>query len=71
MWPPVARSATWRASVVLPHCRGDLLAKLAGVDAPCAEFQRAAPLTRNARERKLLLERARVCAGGSTLPESR
>ena len=35
------------------------------------EFECAASLTRNARERELLLERARACAGGSTPPEPR
>jgi len=47
---------------LLPSVRGDLLAKLGrGADAS-REFQRAASLTRNARERKLLLERAAACA---------
>ena len=38
--------------------RGDLLAKLGRRDEARAEFERAASLTRNARERALLLERA-------------
>ena len=42
----------------LPGVRGDLLAKLGRVDEACAELERAASLTRNARERALLLERA-------------
>ncbi|PRX44995.1 RNA polymerase ECF family sigma subunit [Prauserella shujinwangii] len=47
---------------LLPSVRGDLLRKL-GRDAEArAEFERAAELTRNARERNLLLERARACA---------
>jgi len=45
---------------LLPSVRGDLLAKLGRVDEARAEFKRAASLTRNARERKLLLERART-----------
>ncbi len=47
---------------LLPSVRGDLLAKLDRFDEARAEFERAASLTRNARERKLLLERAAACA---------
>jgi RNA polymerase sigma factor (sigma-70 family) len=47
---------------LLPSVRGDFLAKLGRSDEARAEFERAAALTRNARERELLLERARVCA---------
>jgi RNA polymerase sigma factor (sigma-70 family) len=43
----------------LPSVRGDLLAKLGRMDEARAEFERAAAMTRNARERELLLERAR------------
>jgi len=46
---------------LLPAVRGDLLAKLGRLDAARAEFERAASLTRNARERELLLARARAC----------
>ncbi|RKP59223.1 RNA polymerase sigma factor [Pararobbsia silviterrae] len=42
----------------LPSVRGDLLAKLGRVDEARAEFARAAAMTRNARERELLLDRA-------------
>ncbi|MBX9793874.1 MAG: RNA polymerase sigma factor [Burkholderiaceae bacterium] len=42
----------------LPSVRGDLLHKLGRVDEARAEFERAASLTRNARERELLLARA-------------
>jgi len=45
---------------LLPSVRGDLLAKLGRFDEACAEFERAATLTRNTRERALLLERARA-----------
>ncbi len=45
---------------LLPSVRGDLLAKLGRFDEARAEFERAAALTRNARERELLLERARA-----------
>jgi RNA polymerase sigma-70 factor (ECF subfamily) len=43
---------------LLPSVRGDLLAKLGRLDEARAEFERAASLTKNARERELLLERA-------------
>ncbi len=43
---------------LLPSVRGDLLARLGRMDEARSEFTRAASLTRNARERKLLLERA-------------
>ncbi len=46
---------------LLPSVRGDLLFRLGRLDEACAEFTRAASLTRNARERDLLLERARGC----------
>jgi RNA polymerase sigma factor (sigma-70 family) len=48
---------------LLPSVRGDLLTKLGRFDEARPEFERAASLTRNARERELLLERARACAG--------
>src|SRR5712691_10209031 len=43
---------------LLPAVRGDLLVKLGRLDEARAEFERAASLTRNAREKKLLLDRA-------------
>ena len=43
---------------LLPSVRGDLLAKLGRAEEARAEFERAASLTRNARERELLLARA-------------
>jgi RNA polymerase sigma factor (sigma-70 family) len=43
----------------LPRVRGDLLAKLGRHEAARAEFERAAAMTQNGRERELLLERAR------------
>jgi predicted RNA polymerase sigma factor len=49
---------TLKAYHLLPAVRGDFLAKLGRVDEARAELQRAASLTRNAREQKLLLERA-------------
>jgi RNA polymerase sigma factor (sigma-70 family) len=56
---------------LLPSVRGDLLAKLGRFDEARAEFDRAATLTRNARERELLLKRAAACARSSTPPEPR
>lgn len=46
---------------LLPSVRGDLLAKLSRLEEAEVEFARAASLTRNERERVLLLERARAC----------
>ena len=53
---------------LLPSVRGDLLAKLGRLEEAGKEFQRAASLTKNARERKLLLERAAACARGEPPP---
>ena len=50
---------------LLPAVRGDFLAKLGRFDEARAEFERAAGLTRNGRERELLRERARACGGGA------
>jgi len=54
---------------LLPSVRGDFLNKLGRFDEARVEFERAASLTRNVRERELLLERARACAGNLTVPE--
>ena len=48
---------------LLPAVRGDLLSKLGRLEEARAEFERAASLTRNARERELLLNRAGRQAG--------
>jgi RNA polymerase sigma factor (sigma-70 family) len=50
----------------LPSVRGDLLAKLGRVDEARAEFERAAGMTRNARERELLMARAHAVATPSS-----
>jgi RNA polymerase sigma factor (sigma-70 family) len=47
---------------LLPSVRGDLLFKLGRAAEAQSEFERAASLTRNAREQALLLDRARSCA---------
>lgn len=44
---------------LLPSVRADLLVKLGRADEAREEFKRAADLTRNAREREMLLQRAR------------
>jgi RNA polymerase sigma factor (sigma-70 family) len=46
---------------LLPSVRGDLLAKLGRYQEARGEFERAATLTRNARESRLLLDRAAAC----------
>jgi RNA polymerase sigma-70 factor, ECF subfamily len=46
---------------LLPSVRGDLLVKLGRLEEARTEFERAASLTRNARERELLVELARTC----------
>jgi predicted RNA polymerase sigma factor len=50
---------------LLPSVRGDLLAKLGRFEEARTEFERAASLTRNERERALLLERAFASGGKS------
>jgi len=57
-----------KAYHLLPSVRGDLLFKVGRFAEALSEFERAASLTRNARERELLLERARACAGA--LPQT-
>ena len=46
---------------LLPAVRGDMLFKLERFGEAAEEFQRAASLTRNNRERELLLSRAAEC----------
>jgi len=53
---------TLRSYHLLPSVRGDFLKKLGRLDEARAEFERAASLTQNARERKLLLDRAAALA---------
>jgi RNA polymerase sigma-70 factor, ECF subfamily len=47
---------------LLPTVRGDLLERLGRVDEARAEFERAALMTANSRQRAALLERAAACA---------
>jgi RNA polymerase sigma-70 factor (ECF subfamily) len=51
---------------LLPSVRGDLLMKLGRLSEAKPEFEHAASLTRNARERELLLERSRKASAGTT-----
>jgi predicted RNA polymerase sigma factor len=46
---------------LLPSVRGDLLKRLGRSDEARAEFERAASMTSNSREKNLLLDRARAC----------
>ena len=55
-----------RSYHLLPSVRGELLAKLGRFDEARVECERAASLTRNARERELLLARAEAYGRGST-----
>ena len=66
----VARVREWPHSSFHQYVKsGDLLAKLGRYAEARPEFERAASLTRNAKERELLLERARSCAdSGSSGP---
>ena len=54
----IAAEPSLRDYHLLPSVRGDLLAKLGRRAEAAAEFERAAALTENARERELLLRRA-------------
>jgi RNA polymerase sigma factor (sigma-70 family) len=54
---------------LLPSVRGDFLVRLGRFDEARAEFERAAALTGNARERAFLFQRVRECADRSVLPE--
>ena len=47
---------------LLPSVRADFLKKLGRLQEARVEFERAAALTRNVRERELLLDRARACS---------
>ncbi len=60
-----------KAYHLLPSVRGDFLFKLGRTAEARAEFERAASLTRNARERELLLDRAQACTGVTPQPGPR
>ena len=58
----LCKEAALRDYPWLPAARGDLLEKLARHAEARAEFERAASLTQNARDREVLLARAQACA---------
>jgi len=60
----LAAQGTLRSYHLLPSVRGDLLAKLGRYHEARGEFERAATLTQNRRESRLLLDRAAACARG-------
>jgi len=64
----LASEPSLKAYHLLPSVRGDFLFKLGRFAEAQAEFERAATLTQNARERELLLDRARGCAGALAEP---
>jgi len=53
---------------LLPSVRGDMLARLGRHVEAVPEFERAAAMTRNARERELLMNRARASAAAAEFP---
>ena len=61
----IANEPRLAAYHLVPSVRGDLLQKLGRFDEARREFSRAAGLTRNARERTLLLGRALACGSGA------
>jgi RNA polymerase sigma factor (sigma-70 family) len=67
----VASEPSLKSYHLLPSVRGDFLFKLGRSAEAQVEFERAASLTRNAREREFLLDRARACAGRLSLPGPR
>ncbi|MBI4503798.1 MAG: RNA polymerase sigma factor [Gemmatimonadetes bacterium] len=58
---PLTAEASLTGYHLLPSVRGDLLSKLGRFDEARAEFERAAALTRNQSQRRLLLDRAAQC----------
>jgi RNA polymerase sigma factor (sigma-70 family) len=63
---PLVAEPSLRSYHLLPTVRGDLLAKLGRSAEAQAEFERAAALTRNTREKALLMQRASECERGGT-----
>ena len=62
---PLLSEPALKSYHLLPSVRGDLLAKLERFEEARGEFERAAELTRNARQREQLLERAAACLPGA------
>jgi len=66
---PLSAEPALESYHLLPTVRGDLLYKLGRFDEARREFERAAALTRNTRERELLLRRAAAC-GSPDVPRT-
>jgi len=66
----IASEPSLKAYHLLPSVRGDFLFKLGRFAEALAEFQRAASLTHNTREREFLLGRAQACAAEPSPPAS-
>jgi RNA polymerase sigma factor (sigma-70 family) len=64
----IASEPSLKAYHLLPSVRGDFLFKLGRFTEALAEFQRAASLTHNSREREFLLGRAQACAAEPSPP---
>jgi len=64
----LAAEPALRGYHLLPSVRGDLLTKLGRSEEARAEFERAAELTANERERQLSAERARTAAANGSEP---
>ncbi len=62
----LAEQGSLRSYHLLPSVRGDLLAKLGRYAEARGEFERAAALTQNVRESRLLLDRAAACPQGES-----
>jgi RNA polymerase sigma factor (sigma-70 family) len=62
----IRTDSSLRSYHLLPSVRGDFLMKLGRTAEARREFETAASLTRNAREKRLLLDRAATCAASST-----
>jgi predicted RNA polymerase sigma factor len=63
---PLQSEHSLRSYHLLPSVRGDFLMKLGRHAEARAEFERAASMTGNERERALLLERAAACAAAAS-----
>jgi predicted RNA polymerase sigma factor len=66
---PLTAQPELRGYHLLPSVRGDLLAKHGRHEEARTEFERAASLARNARERAVLLDRAASCPPGAGTPD--
>jgi RNA polymerase sigma factor (sigma-70 family) len=66
---PLTATPELRDYHLLPSVRGDLLARLGRHEEARTEFERAASLARNERERAMLLGRAAACPPGAGTPD--